>query len=375
MNTRSLNTVRRLGLATGSAALAASLIVAPVAMASRAQSKVPTCRTGAGTKLKGKALCAALSFYKGKTLTIIAATVGGGFDTTARALMPALEQYLGGSVAIVNVPGGGGVPPEDQAARAIPDGLTIGFLFPLPCALGTLTNTPFVNFNPKHVAFVAGTGASVQVLVANAKSSYKTFNSLKAPGAPAGTLTESLGTTYDTLVILRAMFKLNINFVTGYSSVGNVLQGFIRGDGPISIGSLSNFGPAVASGVATPLAVTARIPVGTDYRKNLLNTPTVAQLLNQLPSKTKAEVTEKTAFTDLLANTGQPIFTQSQVPAARVQILRDAVAWAYAQKTVDAALLFKGDTDVWVSPTKAKAEYDTSLVLGKSLVATVAKYL
>jgi tripartite-type tricarboxylate transporter receptor subunit TctC len=290
-------------------------------------------------------------------------------------LVPALEKYLGATVDVVNVPGGGGAPPEDQTAHAIPNGLTIGFLFPLSCALGTLTNIPFVNFNPKHVAFIAGTGPSVQVLISSPTSSYKTFDSLETTSSPAGALTESLGTTYDTLLILKQMFKLNINLVTGYSSVANVLSGFIRGDGPVSIGSLSNFGPTIAGGLATPLAITAKIPVGTNYRKYLLNTPIISQLLNKLPGTTKSERTQKTGFADLLANTGQPIFTQQRVPAARLQVLREAVAWAYAQQSVKAQLLNEGDTDVYVSPEKAKAEYDASLIDGASLASSIAKYL
>lgn len=351
-----------------------AVAIAPSAFASPAGSHASTCRSGAGTKLSGSA-CTGLGFYKGKTLTIDAATVGGGFDTTARVLAPALSKYLQATVNVVNYPGGAGVPPQNAAAGAVPDGLTIGFLFPLSSAIGKLMNIPDINFNPKHEAFLAGTGPSVQVLVANPNSKYKSFNSLKDPGVPADTLTEGGGTTYDTLVLLKTMFNLNLHFVTGYSSVGLVLQGFIRGDGPVSIGSLSNLGPAIAGGKALPLAVTAKVPPGTDYRSQLVNTPTIAQLLAKLPAKTKQQKNEKLAFADLLANTGQPIFTQGTVPAARVAALRAALKWAYTQPSVKSGLLAKGDTDVWVPPVKAKTEYDDSLTFGKTLVPALSQYL
>lgn len=369
----STTTMKRWSLVAGSMAVATALAFAPVASATSSNAKAKTCKSGAGTKVSGPA-CEGLAFYKGQTVTFDAATVGGGFDTTARALAPALQQYLGATVNVVNYAGGGGIPPQNAANGAPPTGLTLGFLFPLSDVLGTLTNTPSVNFNAKHVAFVAGTGPSFQVIVGSPTSSVTTFAALSKAGAPVSVLTEGSGTTYDTLLLLDALFKLNVHPLTGYASVAGVLEGFIRGDGPAAIGSLSNFGPSIAAGKAKVLTTTTKVPPGMAFRQYLLGAPTFAQLLNKLPAKTKVQKTEKTAFADLIAATGQPIFTQQKVPTDRLDALRDAVAWAYKQSSVKAKLEFSGDSPVYVTPQVAKGQYDNSLVIGKSLASLIVSH-
>jgi len=75
-------------------------------------------------------LYAQLSFYQGKTITVIVSSdAGGTVDMRAKALAPVLRKYIPGNPVIVTeyMPGGGGRKAANHLYRAIrPDGLTIG---------------------------------------------------------------------------------------------------------------------------------------------------------------------------------------------------------------------------------------------------------
>src|SRR5665213_3433289 len=74
-------------------------------------------------------LARGLSYYHGKTVTLVAPdSPGGGFDQWARLLQPALSAYLHASVNVANIPAGNTVAGQDTVAKAAPNGLTVGWL-------------------------------------------------------------------------------------------------------------------------------------------------------------------------------------------------------------------------------------------------------
>src|SRR5262245_25801354 len=74
-------------------------------------------------------LYAQLSFYQGKTITVIVSSdAGGTVDIQAKALAPVLRKYIPGNPVIVTeyMPGGGGRKAANHLYKAIrPDGLTL----------------------------------------------------------------------------------------------------------------------------------------------------------------------------------------------------------------------------------------------------------
>ena len=67
-------------------------------------------------------------FYKGKTVTYIAATSpGGGYDLYGRLVAEFMQKHLPGSTFVVkNVPGAGHIVGANTIYASKPDGLTIG---------------------------------------------------------------------------------------------------------------------------------------------------------------------------------------------------------------------------------------------------------
>src|SRR3954468_9933840 len=68
------------------------------------------------------------NYFRGKTMTYIAATAaGGGYDTYARLIARYMQKYLPGSrILVKNVPGAGHIIGANTIYAARPDGLTLG---------------------------------------------------------------------------------------------------------------------------------------------------------------------------------------------------------------------------------------------------------
>src|SRR3954467_15794871 len=71
---------------------------------------------------------AGADFYKGKTVTYVAATSpGGGYDLYGRLVAEFMQKHLPGSTFVVkNVPGAGHLVGANTIYASKPDGLTIG---------------------------------------------------------------------------------------------------------------------------------------------------------------------------------------------------------------------------------------------------------
>lgn len=300
---------------------------------------------------------AALAFYRGKTLDIIAGSVGGSLDLEARAIAPTLSSYLGVSVDVQDWPGPGGILSQDATEKAVPNGLTIGFVNALGNIQNALTGVSGVNFNPERVAFLSGAGPSGYVVIGSPKSAYTNFAALKSATTSVGVLNYLSGASPTIMQTLAGLMHLDVNYITGYNSSGAVISGFERGDGPVTISTLALAGPLIANGRAVPLAITNKFPVGTNYRKFVLNTPTFAQLVRQYPAETNQGKKQDTALLDMVNETGQPLFTQTRVPATRVSALRDAIEYAFSQQSIKTLLTTEGNNDQYIDPVVAKRDY------------------
>src|SRR5665213_2809088 len=117
-------------------AAAGMSVVAPLA-ASASTSKCTTANglsitaKTAGSASAAKSICAGLSYYKGKTVTFVAAdNPGGGFDQNARIYAPYLQKYIGATFNVVNIPAGNTVAGMNDVAASNTSnpGLTVGWM-------------------------------------------------------------------------------------------------------------------------------------------------------------------------------------------------------------------------------------------------------
>lgn len=213
----------------------------------------------------------------GRSLRIVVPfTPGGSTDILARALAPKLQQALGVNVVVDNKPGAGGSLGATEAARAVPDGLTllmghIGTLGVNPSIYPNLGYDPLKSFVP--VAYVARVP---NILVVNANSPIKTFKDLvDTAKARPGRLTYSSGgngsaahITFESLKLRTKIFMLHIPYRGTAPSITDLLAGQVDATFTGAPAVL----PQVRSGRLRALAVSSTARIGV-----LPDVPTVAE--------------------------------------------------------------------------------------------------
>lgn len=359
----------------GAALLSLSgLLIAPVSAATSKTAK--PCHSANGIRVTDQGICKGLAFYHGQTINSYnIGSIGGPFDDLAIAEQTYLAAYLGATVNIVSYTTGNTIPGQDALAHAAPDGLSIGLLNPLNDIADILTNVPGISFNPARLAYLAQAGVSGSPLVALAGSGYTTFAQVVAAGQ-AGTLkilTQNTGTTNTILRTWMGVMGLKPQWITGYSKLADETTGLLRGDGPMADIDLSLSCSILQAGKVIALATNVVPPVGTNCRKYLAAVPTLKQLEAKYPPKTKKLKTQWATLLSLLSITGNPTVTQTSVSGYKINTLRAALKWVYAQPGFRSEMLQFGLNPTYVNPVQAKQSYITALNLGQSVACYVAQ--
>lgn len=180
---------------------------------------------------------AAEDFYKGKTITILVGSgEGGGYDQYARLLARHLGRYIPGEPAIVvkNQPAAGGMAMANALYTTVPrDGLTIGMMLrdnPLEPVLGN----PAAKFVPENFTWL-GTSSRYDddafCLLVRADTGIMRLSDLQRPGHATVLGGQAAGgSETDLVLIARAVFHLNIQFIRGYRSSTDTLLALRRGE-------------------------------------------------------------------------------------------------------------------------------------------------
>jgi len=346
-----MHTFKRIGIgAVASSAALALCLSTPIAGASVSHKKLSPVQIGK-------------KFYAGKTISFISpGSVGGLFDLIARDLAPYLATYLHSTVNVTDIPAGATIPGQNFTEAATPDGLTIGELNSVGDAANVLTGTPGINFNPGRVAYIASYAPTPLVLLATPASGLTSFSQLQNAVTPIKGLTLTTGTGPTISRSLMGVLHLKINWITGYQNQNAQITGLLRGDGQFAWVTLQAGGPLIQSGQVRLLAITSRAPKGMAYESLIKSAPTTAEILKQYPAKSRADKKGYAAVTliNQMASV-LPIFTQTGVPAARVEALRAATKWAFKQSALQTQLLNQGINDQYRDPVAAKLLYINAL--------------
>jgi tripartite-type tricarboxylate transporter receptor subunit TctC len=317
------------------------------------------------------AVLAGLKYYKGKSVEFIApSTPGGGYDLWARLLAPYLSTYLHATVTVTDITPGNTIPGQDTIARSEANGLTIGLAIPVSDAELAVTDTPGLNFNFAREALIGGTGTTPQIWLSRISSSYTTAASVITSATPVPEAITSTGTANTILKLANAAFGVHATLVTGYANNAALEQGFLRGDAPVTQGSLSSFAPYVTGGQARALYITERPPKANAYYGLTTKIPTVAQLAKEYPPKT---ATEKNALKTLEVFDplgGYTVFAPSATPANRVAALRFAMQSAMQNKSLISQANIDGLIPTYATGAQLKQQYLDAVKYG-SRVASI----
>lgn len=236
---------------------------------------------------------------------------GGGTDITARALAKAAEQYLNVPIAVVNKSGGAGTTGIIEMLNKKPDGYTIGVVTYAPVAI--VPHQMEVPYKPEDLKFIVSHGIYRYGLAVKNDSPYKTVDDLvKAAAEKDGGFTYAASGYPQPFVFQKLSQMKNVKFIhvptaSGAETNTAVLGGHV--DATVAI--MSDLMPFVKSGEMRILASVSD--------KRLEIAPDVPTLKEQ--------------GYDISINSYMGIGAHKDVPADRLQVLRDAFAKAFEDPT------------------------------------------
>lgn len=265
---------------------------------------------------------AAASFFKGKTITLIAPDApGGGYDLYARLFAPYLASALGATVNVENLNGGGTLTGTNQMAVAKPDGLTLGLVNVGGDTASVVEHHPGVNFDMTKLSWIGQPAQVPNVMITQPGSGLTSFSSLLHATSPIPVLDVRSGVGDLLNRVVLGAFHIPNKLLTGFNETAALKQGFLAKDGKLVFESVATLHSLLAGNEAKPLLVTTA-PNLPSYKKLLGSTPTLASELSTVSLSKPDAAAVKEAL--LLSNLSDDFAGPPGIPVARLAVLRSA---------------------------------------------------
>lgn len=292
-----------------------------------------------------------VSFYKGKTLTIVVPYgAGGGYDRWARLLSPYLQQYLGlAAVRIVNKPGGGGIVGTNEIYTSPANGLTIGDTNAGGDVFDQIAHYKGMAFDVSRFDWIGRPDNDPHVLSLRAASPYHSIQDLLKAKTPVRALGTGQGSgDYNASLIILNGFGIPYKMIAAYSGSTAEKAGFLRGDGDVISVSASDINPLVQAKKAIPVMIESD-----QTFSKLPGVPTIVQVGQQqhLPQATIKAFEGLAGIMDL----GHAFIAPPGVPQDRLAALRAAFKQAIENPQFDAAAAKAGLYVGYASPSQLTA--------------------
>ena len=342
-------------------------VVGIVGMACAGLLAVSACSSGSsGTAASGSGGGSSsgpdLSYFKGKTITLIAPdNPGGSFDEWARLVAPAMGKYLSATVNVENIPPGNTVVGQNTLAHSQPNGLTIGFLNSIEDVSFSISGGGGLNFDPANEEMIGAPGQNISVWVTDPSSSYKDWQSIVNAAGPVNTLDVTKGTADLYLRALYGAYGVKGKIVTGYESSKLLAAGFLRHDAPVAEEEFTVFSNAISAGQARPVLLSNPASPSDPADKDLLNVPSIAQEAKQFPPKTPQEQAALQEVLALVSLPGDIIAAPQGPPAGEVAALQAAAKAAFTSASVMQQAQTEGLTPGYFSGAQCISDYKGAL--------------
>ncbi len=331
-----------------------------------------SCVAANGVRVTGadaKSICQGISYYHGKTITLVAPdNVGGGFDQYSRAYAPFLAKYLGATVNVINVPAGNTVAGMNFVAgtnRSSTVGLTVGWLNVGPIVEDKILGIPGVQFNAAGEVMLGASAPNLTVTVALRSAACAAYDSgfagLLASNSAANPVSEPIQTTGSTTfneLVLNGVFGIHYRAIPGYASTTSLLSGWLRGDGCVITAPVSTLGSYIVSGKAVPLVVNVALQSNNQYANYFRGVPTYVQAEKRFARYIKNS-TQRAAVPvlNLAGQTSRVLFVPPMTPQNEQSALRAAFAWASGNVNLKLALSAIGAPTGYTTGQVAKSSY------------------
>ncbi len=347
----------------GTSAIASIILAACGSSSSSVSPKATTVPTGK-------------SYFVGKTITFIAPDAPGAQDDTImRAAATGMGKYLGCSVKVTNVPQGNTMPGQDEAASAKPNGLTIGYLNVASDLDAKAESKPGISFNLDNVEFLGSPPAPFNVMVSSPTSSYKTIQDVLDSTTPVKVLEPASGGATSTVKVFISAYNANMQLVTGYANSSALVQGFLRGDGPVTDTAEKPLLSAIASGKAIPILQMGSPddnPASRVYNQ-LKNVPTLKQLISATPPKSQAGKDLLQALINYRSIPQQWLFVPAGTPSNVVATLQAAMKAAFTSKSTETKLAAEGLATGYISGSQGLTDVKLMQAAVPKVLASLKK--
>jgi tripartite-type tricarboxylate transporter receptor subunit TctC len=320
------------------------------------------CSSGQAADAKSSAACgdpvnplpgADLSFYCGKTITVVIDDVAGSQnDLLLEAMKSDVQKYLGAKLKPVFYPGSN-VTGMNTTATASPDGLTVGEVAISSIVQSVWSGQDPFKFSPAKLSWVQVSPGYEFMFVACAGSPYRTMDAVIHATKPVTAV--ALSTDISWHLVFPA-YNVPNRLITGYTG-STQGPGCERGDGDIAYGPPTDFTNAAQTALdpgLTPLLVNKPLPANSSL--NFLNKVPDFQSFFASQPVTSADAKARIALLEgFFGQDGMHggIAGPPGIPTARLKALQSAFGWAAQQPDVDKAWENLGIPTAYVNPDKA----------------------
>lgn len=332
--------LRRIGALTAAAAAVAALAA---------------CHPGSAASGSG----GGASFFKGKTITLIAPDKpGGSYDSYARLFAPYVARELGATVNVENIGGAGTLQGSNQMAASKPDGLTIGMVNVGADIATKVENQPGEGFDMRTISWIGQPAQIPNALVTQPDSNIRSFGALLHPAGPVNVLDirNGIGDTLNR--VIYGAFRVPYRLDTGFEATSELKQGFLARDGQTILEAMSTLYPLISGNDAKPLLLigSATLP---SYARALAGVPTLQSEMSRVPLSAgqAAAVTEALALSNLSDDFAAP----PGLPAADLAALRQAFAKAAALPALRARARTESLPLAWISGSAVSGQVASAL--------------
>lgn len=208
-----------------------------------------------------------VAMLEGETIELVAPYgPGGSYDRNARALQPYLEEHSGATVVVMNEPGAGSLLATNRTYTTPPSDNRIQLVNTIGVIAATLGGAEGVNFDLGEFTWVGGISAEPEVLVVSPNGDVPTLDALLARADGDEPL--RFGATgpgdnfWINALIMREVFDLPVEVVSGFESAPELYQAVARGDVDVAVGSLTSTMPLVDGGELAALTYFGEPPSG-----------------------------------------------------------------------------------------------------------------
>jgi putative tricarboxylic transport membrane protein len=262
------------------------------------------------------------SYFKGKTITLIAPdSPGGSYDSYARLFAPYVGQELGATINVENVAGAGTLQGTNQMAAASPNGLTIGMVNVGGDIASQVEKQPGQSFNMKTISWIGQPAVVPNALVTQPGSSVQSFAGMLHPGSTVTVLDIRNGIGDMLNRVIYGAFGVPYKLDTGFEATSALKQGFLAKDGQTILEAMSTLYPLISGNEAKPLLVIGSVALPS-YQKALTGVPTLQAEMSSagLTGGKAAAVSEALALSNLSDDFAAP----PGLPASELAALRTA---------------------------------------------------